>query len=397
MTKKESALRSGGTDRQGSKKQDNDNLPRNIADVKPSLEKKSKEQLDRDYLVNTFTRFKLQRFAQNKLLEREAVRFNSDYAKCHRATFSSIATLVRHPENNRAYYNGVVTCANALLCPICSPRIMGMRRGEIGRAVKQWLAEDRRNTCYMLTFTFAHSLSDGLSGLLKAFKAALVRFWGRGDLKRLLETSGRVGRITATEIQCSPKNGWHPHQHVLLFCQVTDFDQVKLAGYWLNALKVSGLSGLSDIAFDIVEARSCETYLTKISSEMALGNLKQGRVFGHFSPMQLIDEMMNGSDWAADRFCELFKAARGLHSLCWSRGLKARFGIGEVSDEAITEGAAQPELQKFMDVIAEGFCKLSTAEKALLRNYAAMDDYERASSLLSKLGIEFYKDALEVF
>ncbi|MBS1452724.1 MAG: protein rep [Lentisphaeria bacterium] len=397
MSEKESALRSGVADQQGSNRIDNVNLLRNLEDVKPSLEKKSKEELDRQYLINTFTRFKLQRFAQNKLLEREAVCLNSNYSKCHRATLGSVVSLMRNPESSRAYYNGVVTCANALLCPVCSPRIMGMRGGEIGRAVKQWLAEDRRNTCYMLTFTFAHLLSDGLSGLLEAFKAALVRFWERGDLKRLLGASGRVGRITATEIQCSQKNGWHPHQHVLLFCRVTGFDQVKLAGYWLNALKASGLSGLSDIAFDIVEARSCETYLTKISSEMALGNLKQGRVSGHFSPMQLIDEMMNGSDWAADRFCELFKAARGLHSLCWSRGLKARFGIGEVSDEAITEGVAQPELQKFMDVVAEGFRKLSTAEKALFRNYAAMNDYERASNLLSKLGIEFYKDVMEVF
>ena len=93
------------------------------------------------------------------------------------------------------------------------------------------------------------------------------------------------------------------------------------------------------------------------------------------------------------RFRKLFRATRGIHSLCWSRGLKAYFGIGDVSDLAITEGAAQPKLRKFMDIVAEGFRKLSTAEKALLRNYAAMNDYDRASSLLSKLAIEFFKDA----
>lgn len=109
--------------------------------------------------------------------------------------------------------------------------------------------------------------------------------------------------------------------------------------------------------------------------------------------MQLLAEAADGADWAADRFCELFRATRGIHSLCWSRGLKAYFGIGDVSDRAITEGAAQPELRKFMDIVAEGFRKLSTAEKALLRNYAAMNDYDRASALLSKLAIEFFKDA----
>ena len=78
-----------------------------------------------------------------------------------------------------------------------------------------------------------------------------------------------------------------------------------------------------------------------------------------------------------------------------SRGLKAHFGIGDVSDLAITEGAAQPELKKFMDIVAEGFRKLSAAEKALLRNYAAVGDYERASGLLTRLDIPFYRNALE--
>jgi len=397
MDEKRSALLSGGTDQQGSKSIDSVNLPRNPADVKPSLEKKSKEESDREYLDNTFTRFHLQHFAQNKLVERLIVPQNSNYSKCHRATFGSIATLVRNPESCRAYYNGVVTCANALLCPVCAPRIMGKRGGEIHNAVKRWLAEDPRNTCYMLTFTFAHTASDSLSGLLTAFKAALEGFWRHGSIRRLLAASGMVGRITAMEIQCSQKNGWHPHVHVLLFCQVADFNEEKLAGYWLNALESSGLSGLSDIAFHIVEARSAEAYLTKVSSEMALGNLKQGRAFGHYSPMQLLDEARNGSEWATNRFCELFQSTRGINSLRWSKGLKGRFGIGEVSDQEITDGAAQPELQKFMDIIAEGFRRLPVSQKALLRNYAAVGDFERASGLLRKFGIEFYKDVLEVF
>lgn len=397
MVKNESALRSAGTDSQGhgSSQIDGVNLFRESNNVKSSLAKKSKAELDRQYLINTFTRFKLQHYAQNKLLERETIRANSNFAKCHRVTFGSITSLMRNPESSRAYYNGVVTCANAFLCPVCSPRIMGVRGGEIGKAVRQWLARDSRNTCYMLTFTFSHSISDSLSELLTAFKNALVKFWSQWTIKHLLDASGRVGRITATEIQFSRKNGWHPHQHVLLFCRGTDFDQEKLADFWLNALEKSGLSGLSEIAFDLIEARSCETYLTKISSEMALGNLKQGRGSGHFSPMQLLSEAADGGDWAADRFCELFRATRGIHSLCWSRGLKAHFGIGDVSDLAITEGAAQPELKKFMDIVAEGFRKLSAAEKALLRNYAAVGDYERASGLLTRLDIPFYRNALE--
>ena len=120
MVEKESALRSAGTDSQGSNQIDGVNLLRESNNVKSPLAKKSKAELDRQYLVNTFTRFKLQHYAQNKLLERETIRVNSNFAKCHRATFGSITSLMRNPESSRAYYNGVVTCANAFLCPVCS-------------------------------------------------------------------------------------------------------------------------------------------------------------------------------------------------------------------------------------------------------------------------------------
>ena len=68
MVKNESALRSAGTDSQGhgSSQIDGVNLFRESNNVKSSLAKKSKAELDRQYLINTFTRFKLQHYAQNK-------------------------------------------------------------------------------------------------------------------------------------------------------------------------------------------------------------------------------------------------------------------------------------------------------------------------------------------
>ena len=46
---------------------------------------------------------------------------------------------------------------------------------------------------------------------------------------------------------------------------------------------------------------------------------------------------------------------------------------------------------KFMDMIADGLRGLTTAEKALLRNYAAIDDYERASVCFSSAELNFIK------
>jgi len=138
----------------------------------------------------------------------------------------------------------------------------------------------------------------------------------------------------------------------------------------------------------LIEARSVDSYLTKIGLEMALGNVKQGRGAGSFSPMQLLFEFAaTGATWAADRFFELFFAVRGLHCLCWSRGLKAFFGIGEVADVGIAAGAAQPELERFITFAGAGFRRLSPALRAMLRNYSAVDDRERVLSLLADSGI----------
>ena len=359
----------------------------NLSSVKRNV--KSKEQLDKEYLENTFTRFSLLSYAKKLLLSRSVIKFNSNFSGCHCSALQYYLTLVRNPNSNRAYYNGIVTCHNSKLCPVCSPRIMGFRSAEIKKAVHEWLVEFPDNTCYMLTLTVSHSINDSYQFLLSHFKNALKMFWRNGSLVRILKSADYVGRITSNETQYSQINGFHPHQHILLFCKKTDFDIDSLKKYYLSALDSCGLSGSIERGLDIIEARSASCYLTKISSEMTMGNLKQGRQDGHYSPMQILFEAMSGSDWAADVFCELFEGMRGLDSLRWSRGLKARFGIGEVSDEDITKGEAQKELEKFMDICSDGFNKLSASEKALLRNYAAVNDFERASNLLRRHGILF--------
>lgn len=158
---------------------------------------------------------------------------------------------------------------------------------------------------------------------------------------------------------------------------------------WLAALHSVGLSGVGDIAFDLIEARSAESYLTKISSEMVLGSLKDGRSKGSYAPFQLLAEITDGSEWAIDRFAELFKATRGIHSLTWSKGLKARLGIGEVSDQEISNNKAdKSKLVQFMGLLDDAFKKLTPQEKAILRNKAAVGDYSDAAVILKIAGIK---------
>lgn len=350
-------------------------------------EKSKLSAADLAYFDNTLSRYMMLSAGQKEFRRRFPELFSMRFGKCHAVPIADLVSIMRSAEARRAYYNSVETCGNSICCPVCAPRIMGVRAGEIRRAVHAWLGQGTENTCYMLTLTFSHSRADALADMMEHLKAALRRFWGERQLKKQINMAGAVGRITSTEITYG-ENGWHPHQHILLFCRKTSFHLETLRRLWLASLRACGLHGLSDIALDLIEARSVDSYLTKIGLEMALGNVKQGRGLGAFSPMQLLFEFAaTGATWAADRFFELFFAVRGLHCLCWSRGLKAFFGIGEIADVGIAAGAAQPELERFITFAGAGFRRLSPALRAMLRNYSAVDDRERVLSLLAESGI----------
>ena len=327
------------------------------------------------YRISIFNGYHLQKYAQQLVRELFPLKQNINFCKCGVVSFTPTVQLFRYPEIRRAAYNGVVTCANSFLCPVCAPRIMGRRSSEIKMAVHQWLAESPENTCYLLTLTFRHSLQDPLNHMLNCMKKSLKSFWSDCSVKNMFSSAEKVGRITALEINFSLSSGWHPHEHILVFCKKYDFNIFRLNELWKSALKKSKLSGVSGIALDLVEARSCDKYLQKISAEMALSNCKHGRGSGSFSPFQLLAAFSDGQDWAGNRFKELFKTCltMHLHPLQWSAGLKSRFGIGEVSDSDIVENKTEPFILWSM-IPRESYNQLSFFDRAFLRICAASGD-----------------------
>lgn len=338
------------------------------------------------YRISVFNGYFLQGYARKLVREIFPLRDNINYCKCGIIPLSTVVSIFRHTEFRRASFNGVVTCANPFLCPVCAPRIMGRRSSEIKQAVHQWLSESEENTCYLLTLTFRHSITDSLRSMFSNMKTALKFFWSDRSIKAMFSDAGRIGRITAFEITFSSVSGWHPHEHILLFCKKYNFDHLVLNERWKNALKRSKLSGLSGIALDLIEARSCDKYLQKISAEMALSNCKQGRGLGRFAPFQLLAAYADGQSWAGDRFKELFKvySQSRLHPLQWSRGLKARFGIVDVSDSDIVENKVDPFVLWSM-IPAPVYRKLSPFDKGFLRICAANGDKDRFVSYFARI------------
>ncbi len=343
------------------------------------------ELVKSNYKKNSISRFILKYVVAKYLLANEYISLNSNYYKCSRSAHSSTIELYRNSTSNRAYYQSIITCSS-WLCPVCAPRIIGKRSAEVRQGVHYWLNENNDNTCYLMTLTFAHSSRDRLRYLLNCFKKATKKFWGHWSVINILKECERVGRITSTEIQYSEINGFHPHQHVLIFCKKHDFDKEKLANLWVKCLNDSGLTGLKDIAFNIIEARSADNYLTKLSSELTLGNIKEGRTNKHFSPIQLMQEVEQGKSWAISAFGELYQATRGMHWLSWSKGLKDLLGIKNITDKEITED--KTELKEFLTIYFQDFKTLKPAEKGILQYYAGYNEKDNAEKFLHSKNIK---------
>lgn len=381
MAYKKSAAVSSGNLISGTLKVSVGNISQDRINVKP----------DPDYFLNVYRRFFMQRISQDLLNSRKIIHPQTPYFTCHRSYINSIVSVYRNPESRRGYFQSVATCGNVKSCPVCSPRILGTRSTEIKNAVHKWLNLDSNNTCYLLTLTFSHSAGDRLESLLFAFSESVQRFWRNGSVKRAFCGHGYIGRITSLEVQYSLKHGFHPHQHVLIFCHRGFYNVDALQKHWLHALENSGLTGLSNIALDLIEARSAEDYLTKISSEMALGNLKQGRGTGHYSPLQVLAEVCQGESWAKDVWCEYFQATRGIHSLYWSKHLRGFFFLDDCSDSDIAAGSDLDSLDLFCEFPCEYYRHLSSQFKAHLLSYAACGNYQAASELFKTLGFPMWE------
>lgn len=329
----------------------------------------------------------LQKHSQKLIRELFPHRDNINFCKCNHVPLGEVVQVKYNKDLRRAHFSGVVTCGNPMLCPVCAPRIMGNRSSEIKTAVHKHLAADPDNTCYLLTLTFQHTRDQVLDYSLSNMKLALKNFWSNRKVKQIF--SNRVGRITALEINYSLASGWHPHEHILIFCKKLGDDLNKLqkilSDCWITALKRCGLSGLHGIALDLIEARSCDKYLQKISSELALSNCKKGRGAGSFSPFQLLAEYAAENKWAGEKFKELYKTVSSMrvHPLQWSKGLKKHFGIGEVSDQDIVEDKDPSEnLVVWCNLKSSFFRKMSPQDQFMLLIYASAGDRERFNQYL---------------
>ena len=201
----------------------------------------------------------------------------------------------------------------------------------------------------MVTFTFPHTASDKLKELLEKFSKSLHNFKSGKAFVGFKNRYGFEGLIRSLEITRGG-NGWHPHTHELFFVD-KNLDQPEfkewLQNRWLNVCSKSGLVDINDddkvdafIKHSLDVKFNCSTsdYLAKfddkanwgVDREIAKASSKNGKKNG-MHPFELAFQGYS------QLFIEYTEAIKGKAQLFWSRDLKKKVGIVDITDEEISE------------------------------------------------------------
>lgn len=291
---------------------------------------------------------------------------------CHRGVASAADSVAvyRQSEGTSARLHGVTTCKSVWTCPVCSYKICAVRQAELAEGMKNWIAQG--GYVFLMTLTFPHEIAQRLAELLPAFTRAKAFFKNSKTYKRILAKGVRKGSVSSLEVTLG-ENGWHPHQHDLVFAvpeafgKTTELERGKLAGAlidelknaWYMALRKSGLceqDQLSDVlmhGLDVRGGQYAAEYIAKfgrdqkwgMSREVTMHAAKQGSDNKGAHPFQLLSWAEQGDGLAIDQFREYSEAFEGKRMLSWSRGLKKELtGLDEVTDdEAADSNMAEEE------------------------------------------------------
>ena len=258
-------------------------------------------------------------------------------------------------EHGTTNYRGLQTCGSVWACPVCAAKIAERRRAELVGAMAAHKAGG--GLVNMLTLTTPHQRSDDLAELLAKQAKAIASFWKDKSVRKVLAEMGTIGQVRALEVthgRLSPQNnGWHPHYHVLLFSgsgvDLARFDApqmkdwaVRLYLRWSAYCERSGLGIPSfEHGLKLHDGSKAAAYASKwgLEDEMTKGHTKKA-IHGE-TPFDFLRSFLadKADKVAAALFREFALTFKGKRQLHWSHGLKARFGLNDVSDEVLVEAA----------------------------------------------------------
>jgi hypothetical protein len=271
---------------------------------------------------------------------------------CARRKISEV-TILYSAKVEKAHFGGLMICGSVWTCPPCAAKISERRKQEITQATNTFTAGGGR--LYMISHTFSHGRADDLVVTMEKFRAAMTFMRAQRAYKKLRVAMGFVGDIRALEVTYGDANGFHPHEHDLWLVsdKLTRHEQRALqAGVFECWLKACGRAGLGlpnrKRGVDVKAMDSAADYLAKVgrestwgtASELTKQHSKVGKV-GRWTPFDLLRLYEGGDKRMGALFIQFADAFFGKQQVRWSKGLKAMFGVTEVSDEELAVQEAE--------------------------------------------------------
>lgn len=341
---------------------------------------------------------RIQRFALQAVARRFLPKSRTDKCLVLRQKMRDIEVW-KSKEHQTTHYTGLQTCGSVWACPVCASKIAERRRLEIQQAMAAH--QEQGGAVNMLTLTAPHQFKDKLSDLLAKQAIALKRFWSDKQVKQVMEEMGLVGQIRALEVthgrRSDVNNGWHPHYHVLLFVGLgCRFDASRMKDWacrfylvWARVCENAGLGTPSYAhGLKLDDGTHAAKYVSKwgLEDEMTKGHTKKaakGETPFDFLRSFLADDQDKQARALFQEFAAVFKGKRQLH---WSKGLKARFKVGEKSDDQLaaeTDDAARLlgaiTVEQWRDVLAVG-------GRGTVLSIAARHGWETVEIYLTSIG-----------
>jgi hypothetical protein len=257
---------------------------------------------------------------------------NDRVAKCGHVHVDRLPSVhLVKDSSGKARYQGVLTCGNVWLCPVCGPRIAHSRGKKLETLLAAWIAQG--GSVLFLTLTLPHDLADSLEGTSKAMTRAFTRLLvGRRWLADQ-RTFGIAGFVRTLEVTLG-QNGWHPHLHVLLFfeSQLAHSDEKALH----SSLYERFATGVWNAGFRRPDIRNCPLrnvgrkgigkYISKAAAafELTSWHTKRGRDKSRTWLDLLSDVIARHEPADLARWQEWEMTMFGRRQLTWSRGIESR-------------------------------------------------------------------------
>ena len=278
--------------------------------------------------------------------------------KCTRTRIQRTVGIKKSIDSGKCFFTGLVVCGSVWACPVCSAKIQERRRIEISKGM-DYAYTVMKKQCTMITLTFPHNSIQTCLELREKQKLALRDFRKSGHFSKKMKGYGFEGLIRALEITYG-QNGWHPHTHELWIMDYFNKEQeVEFKKYiiskWQAACEKHGLIPKGKIrafkrhAVDFKFSCSNSDYLAKsddgdnlhwgVDREIAKASSKisdkKGAPKKGIHPFQLLAGFAKGQYWMGDKYLEYVEAMKGASQLFWSRGLKKKCKIDELTDAEI--------------------------------------------------------------